>query len=110
MIRSDNGPQMRSHAFHQYSEKWEIKLNHECIPVQTPNKNAHVESFFSIVESEFMKVRYFHTFADAYVQTHEWVEYYNNDRIHGSLGMRSPVEVLELWKSGVKLDIQPVSL
>jgi hypothetical protein len=25
---------------------------HEFIPPSTPNKNAHIESFFSIVESE----------------------------------------------------------
>ncbi len=85
-------------------------MDHEFIPVQTPNKNAHVESFFSIVESEFIQVRYFHTFADAYSQTHEWVEFYNNYRIHGSIGMRTPAEVVELWRAGEDLEIEAVRL
>ena len=110
IIRSDNGPQMRSNEFHKYLEKLELKLEHEFIPVQTPNKNAHVESFFSIVESEFIQVRYFHTFADAYDQTHQWVKHYNSYRIHGSLGMRTPVEVVELWKTGETLGIVAVRL
>ena len=110
IIRSDNGPQMRSNEFHQYLQKLETKLHHEFIPVQTPNKNAHVESFFSIVEAEFIQVRYFHTFADAYDQTHQWVEHYNNFRIHGSIGMKTPTEVVELWKRGEKLEVEAVRL
>ena len=110
IIRSDNGPQMRSNEFHKYLEKLEHQLSHEFIPVQTPNKNAHVESFFSILEAEFIQVRYFSTFADAYSQTHTWVKFYNEVRIHGSIGMRTPVEVLALWKQGKKLEIQEVRL
>jgi hypothetical protein len=33
----------------------EEKLMHEFIPVRTPNKNAHIESFFSILELEFRR-------------------------------------------------------
>ncbi len=34
---------------------------HEFIPVRTPNKNAHIESFFSILKLEFLEVNYFST-------------------------------------------------
>lgn len=110
IIRSDNGPQMRSNEFYLYLKKLEISLSHEFIPLRTPNKNAHVESFFSIVELEFIQTRYFQTFADAYAQTHEWVNYYNKERIHGATGMRTPAEVVEMWKSGRTLEIEAVSL
>jgi transposase InsO family protein len=110
IIRSDNGPQMRSNEFHKYLEKLEHRLAHEFIPVQTPNKNAHVESFFSILEAEFIQVRYFKTFAEAYSQTHAWVKFYNTSRIHGSLGMRAPAEVLEIWRRGEHLEIKDVRL
>jgi len=110
VIRSDNGPQMRSNEFHKYLEKLEVKLSHEFIPPKTPNKNAHVESFFSILEAEFIQVRYFYTFAEAYDQTHEWVRFYNNERIHGSIGMRTPAEVIQLWKAGAALEIEEVRL
>ena len=110
IIRSDNGPQMRSNQFHQYLEKLEQELSHEFIPIQTPNKDAHVESFFSILEMEFFRVRYFHSFADAYEQTHAFIDFYNETRIHGSIGMKSPAEIVTLWKNNQKVNVQPVRL
>lgn len=109
-IRSDNGPQMRSNQFHHYLEKLESRLSHEFTPVKSPNKNAHVESFFSIIESDFLQVRYFHSFAEAYRETHEFIDFYNEERIHGSLGMRTPEEVKELWKGGYETGIKSVHL
>lgn len=110
VTRSDNGPQMRSNEFHKYLAKLETKLTHEFIPVRTPNKNAHVESFFSILEAEFIQVRYFSSFAHAYSQTHGWVKNYNTYRIHGSLGMRTPAEVIDLWRAGEDTEIEAVRL
>ena len=87
-VRSDNGPQMTSNMFRDYVET--LGLDHEFIPAGDCNKNAHVESFNSIIDSEFLQVRYFKDFADAYKQTMEWMEFYNRVRIHGSLKMMSP--------------------
>ncbi len=56
----------------------------------SPNKNAFIESFFSIVEIEFMQTRYFRTYGDAYAQTVEFIKKYNECRIHGSLGFITP--------------------
>lgn len=109
-IRSDNGPQMRSNKFHSYLEKLEHKLSHEFIPPKTPNKNAHVESFFSILELEFIRVRYFNSFSEAYKQTHDWIDLYNAQRIHGSLGMRTPNEIVELCRQGQETGVQEVRL
>ena len=50
VIRSDNGPQMTANEVSQLLAGLEEKLSHEFIPVRTPNKNAHIESFFSIME------------------------------------------------------------
>ena len=110
IIRSDNGPQMRSNEFHNYLERLEFQLSHEFIPVQTPNKNAHVESFFSILEAEFIQVRYFSTFAEAYTETHAWVRFYNEERIHGSIGMRTPSEIVASWRNGESLEVSAVKL
>jgi putative transposase len=49
VIRSDNGPQITSHELNNYVN--EIGLEHEFIPPRTPNKNAFIESFFSIFET-----------------------------------------------------------
>ena len=58
-IRSDHGTQMKSFAFREYlSSKNKMQIDHEFIPPSTPNKNAHIESFNSIFETEFLQVRY----------------------------------------------------
>ncbi len=49
-IRTDNGSQFISNAFAATCD--ELELIHERIPVKTPNMNAHIESFHSILEEE----------------------------------------------------------
>ncbi|NRA47350.1 MAG: hypothetical protein HRU09_20565 [Oligoflexales bacterium] len=44
--------------FRDYIADLEIDLGHEFIPPACPNKNAHIESFFSILETEFLQTRY----------------------------------------------------
>jgi putative transposase len=110
VIRSDNGPQMSAKAFYEHLKRLELKLSHEFIPPATPNKNAHVESFFSIIEIEFLQTRYFRTLAEAYSQTHEFIDFYNERRIHGSLKFRTPNEILHDHYLGKELLIKPVSL
>lgn len=97
-LRSDNGPQMTSHELNNYVN--EIGLEHEFIPPRTPNKNAFIESFFSIFETQFLQVRYFESLKDVYEQTEEFVKFYNNERLHGSLGYKTPVEFDELFNNG----------
>ena len=59
VIRSDKGPQMTSNILREYLKNLEIKVNHEFIPCATPNKDAHVESLYSIIEKEFLLVNIF---------------------------------------------------
>ncbi len=95
VIRSDHGPQMTSNQLNCYLK--DIGLEHEFIPVRCPNKNAFIESFFSIYETQFLQVRYFRNLKEAYVQTYEFVNFYNNERLHSSLRYRSPKEFTELF-------------
>jgi len=89
---------MTSHMFKNYIAT--LELDHEFIPPGACNKNAHVESFNSIIESDFLQVRYFKNFADVYRQTAEWMEFYNKKRIHGSLKMMSPLDFTEKYRAG----------
>ena len=73
---------------------------HEFIPPGDCNKNAHVESFNSIIETEFFQVWYFETYAQAYKETYKFIQFYNEQRIHGSLNMMSPVEFTEKFSRG----------
>lgn len=110
VIRSDNGPQMTSREFAQWLSNLEKKLMHEFIPVQTPNKNAHIESFFSILEVEFLCVTYFATFAQAYEKTKAFIRFYNEKRIHGSIGYITPTEAMAKFKRGDLLNIRPINM
>jgi putative transposase len=50
-IRTDNGPQFISNLFNNAVDG--LGVVHERIPVKTPNMNAHIESFHSILEGEW---------------------------------------------------------
>ncbi len=110
VIRSDNGPQMTANETAQWLEKQEQKLTHEFIPIRTPNKNAFIESFFSILELEFMAVSYFASFSEAYERTHKFIRFYNEKRIHGPIGYITPTEAMDKIKRGEILNIKTISM
>ena len=90
VICSDNGSQMTSHQFRRHVE--ELGIQHEFTPFSCPEKNAYIESFFSIYEVEFLQTRYFRTFGQAYEQSLEFIDFYHKNRIHGSLDYLTPFE------------------
>jgi len=53
--------------------------------------NAVIESWHSTVEFELRRLEHFTTKAQARRRVAAWIEEYNHDRRHSSLGMRSPV-------------------
>ena len=85
-------------------------MSHEFIPFQTPNKNAHIESFFSILELEFLSVTYFNNFEEAYEKTHNFIRFYNEERIHGSIGDIPPAEAAMAYRGGEVLNIKQISM
>ena len=107
VVRTDNGPQFISHIFKETCESLEI--HHERIPVRTPNKNAHIESFQRILEDECFSVNEFESYKDAYVSVDEFMERYNKRRIHSSLGYMTPEEFYNLY-SGETLEWMTVKL
>lgn len=98
VIRTDNGPQFISKAFYAFCEQ--VGIEHERIPNQTPNKNAYIESFHSILERECYQRNCFETYEEAFIEVDRFLRYYNNHRIHGSLNDYPPKEYLSLVKKG----------
>lgn len=82
IIRSDNGPQYISNLFEVTC--LELGMEHERIPYKTPNKNAHIESFHSILEEECLSRYEFRTYAEAYEVVTDFIGNYNSRRIHSS--------------------------
>lgn len=68
----------------------EKKLTHEFIPPRSPDRNAYIEAFNSILETEVLKVQYFNNFEEVYISMVRFIEFYNNRRLHGSLKYLSP--------------------
>lgn len=99
-IRSDNGPQMSSNRFYFYLKSLEKKLTHEFIPPRSPDRNAYIEAFNSILETEVLQVRYFRNYEEAYGAIVRFIDFYNNRRLHGSIGNRSPRMFIEGFNKG----------
>ncbi|MEK3720066.1 IS3 family transposase [Paenibacillus sp. FSL H8-0034] len=98
-IRSDNGPQFISHLFEQACETFGVI--HERISPRTPNKNAHIESFHSILEAECYGRHEFETYLQTYEIVTQFIQDYNQQRIHGSIYDLSPYEYLDALKKNL---------
>jgi len=70
-------------------------MEHERIPPHTPNMNAYIESFHSLLERELLAITEFATFAEAYEAVDRYMDFYNNRRMHGSLRRMPPVRFSE---------------
>ena len=99
-IRSDNGPQMSSNRFYFYLKNLEKKLTHEFIPPRSPDRNAYIEAFNSILETEVLKVQYYKCFEEVYSSMIRFIDFYNNRRLHGSLNYKSPKMFIDGLASG----------
>jgi putative transposase len=99
IVRSDRGTQMTSIEFSRYIGEDE-KLIHELIPPHTPDKNAYIESFNSILEIEGLQRVSFRNFEDAYSMILRFIDHYNNRRLHGSTRYLPPSEFREKYARG----------
>lgn len=98
VIRTDNGPQFVSKAFHAFCQQ--MNVEHERIPTRTPNKNAYIESFHSILERECYLRNCFESDIDAYREVDRFIRFYNNKRLHGSLRDWPPKVYAQMVASG----------
>lgn len=94
VIRSDNGPQFVGNVFGSFCEQYAIE--HERIPPKSPNLNAYIESFHSLMERELMRQNVFETFEEAFSAVDWYMDFYNHRRFHGSLGKKAPI-VFHHW-------------
>jgi putative transposase len=94
VIRTDNGPQFVSKLFGDMCESWEMV--HERIPPRTPNMNAYIESFHSILELKLFRIHEFTTLEEAYDALDRFMDFYNNRKMHGSL-KHMPPTIFSAW-------------
>ncbi|WP_354005857.1 IS3 family transposase [Fictibacillus terranigra] len=104
IIRTDNGPQFLSRSFGEFCHHHYVL--HERIPPKSPDLNAFIESFHSVIERECYQEYNFDCFDEAYYRIDEYIDFYNKRRYHGSLNYMSPVQYHEWFKEhGCKEDM-----
>ena len=84
----------------------------------TPEQNAHVESYHSIIESVICQKYDFETLQEAQLIFNRWIKFYNFKRIHSGIQYLSPANYLKTkginmeWNHELKitLDVRPESI
>ena len=88
IVRSDNGSQFVAEATQEYLKSKGIIR--EFTKPATPQQDAHIEAFHSIVERAVCQRFIFENLKDLQKTLQEFVEFYNFERIHSGTGYNSP--------------------
>lgn len=54
--------------------------------------NAHMESFFGSLKTEMVYFQKFRRLDEAVAYITDYIQFYNGERLHSSLGYRSPID------------------
>ncbi len=86
------------YANHRYVARLaEIRARQSMSAVGTPTDNARMEAFFSTLKREEVRLTDYQTLADARVHLTRFLDQiYNTERLHSSLGYRTPAEAESL--------------
>jgi putative transposase len=108
---SDAGSQYTSIRFTEHLELAEIAPS--IGTVGDAYDNALMESIIGLYKTECIATTVFHdgpykTLADVEYATAGWVDWYNHRRLHGSLGMLTPVEYEQHHYAALNTEPQPV--
>jgi transposase InsO family protein len=96
MVQSDNGPEYSRYFERQLRSKG-IQIRHSRL--HRPNDNAHIERFNHTVQTECIG-HYWHKSVPLSCQQtklNKYLDYYNNERVHLSLQLRTPKEMLQSY-------------
>jgi len=93
LLQTDNGSEFAKH-FQKACQ--DLKIEHYFSRVKTPKDNESVERFHHTMKDEFIRLGNFSPFPEVFNPAlTKWLEEYNFNRPHQSLGYLSPVEFLE---------------
>jgi putative transposase len=91
-IRSDNGPEFIAKDFEVFCENSGIA--HVRIQKGKPSQNGYVERFNRLFREDVLDMNIFENINQVREKTEEFIEDYNNEHPHDSLGDMSPIEFL----------------
>ena len=90
-LRNDNGSQFIANIVREYLK--EQGINQEFTHVATPEENAFIEAYHSLIERTIEQRYEFESIYEAGLVLNRWKQFYNESRLHGSLGNRTPMQV-----------------
>jgi putative transposase len=99
-VRCDNGSQFESDLLRSYFK--DINVTQEFTKPATPEQNAHIESYHSILERVICKQYVFESETNQLDTLNRWAMFYNYKRIHSGINYKSPYK--ELLQAGIDVD------
>lgn len=100
IVRNDNGSQFIARKVQEWFVQNNVKQ--EFTKPSTPEQNAHIESYHSIMESAICQRFEFENKQDFIETMDRFREFYNFKRIHGGIGHTSPANFLN--KLGIEME------
>ena len=101
IFHSDRGTQYVSHSFQKLLKSLEVMQSFS--PSGSPQHNAVMESFFSTLKREELYRTNYHSVQEMEDCLAKYIEFYNTNRPHTSLGYKTPNAWEKLYSDGVKL-------
>jgi len=96
VVKSDNGPEFVAKKVQGWIEDRQISIR--FIEPGSPWQNGHNESFNGVFRDGCLNRWLFESVREAREATEHWLQEYNEERPHGSLGGRPPVLFFEQWE------------
>ncbi|MBU5594129.1 IS3 family transposase [Amphibacillus sp. MSJ-3] len=94
LFHTDRGSEFKNKSIDQALEAFDI--DRSLSAKGTPYDNAVAESTFKTLKTEFILGEHFETQSELDLALFDYVNWYNNIRIHGSLGYLTPKEYKQL--------------
>ena len=96
MVQADNGPEYGRY-FEQVLERAGVAVRHSRLG--RPNDNAHIERFNRTIQEECIGHHWRRSvpLPRLQAQSDEYIRYYNQERVHLGIQMRTPREMLQRY-------------
>lgn len=96
IIRNDNGSQFLANQVRAFLIQ--LEAQQEFTHVATPEENAYIEAFHSILQRELIERYEFSSFYEANQHIEKYMHWYNYERKHKKLGRITPQQK---WRQGL---------
>lgn len=90
IFHSDRGNEFKNHIVEEILKKFKIRRS--LSQKGTPYDNAVAEATYKIFKNEFCFNRIFDSFEQLEIELFDYVNWFNNHRIHGSLDYLTPIQ------------------